>query len=227
MLTSGSPLPCSAPAMKGLSSGTLQKVTILAQPMESWAAVRLRHVEQHVGHAHHGVHVDAGPRGGHVDRRADAPRFGDGLGDGVDEGRVAAREALLDERREAADEVDADLARRPRRGRARPRRRRRGSPLPTTPAMGVTDTRRLTIGTPYFSWISSGDRAPAGRRARRSCRGRARRPAADVARRAVAERDAHGDGPHVEVLDLDHADGLEDLFVGDEDHGGAPARCGA
>ena len=40
MLTSGSPLPCRAPAMKGLSSGTLQKVTILAQPMESRSAVR-------------------------------------------------------------------------------------------------------------------------------------------------------------------------------------------
>ena len=38
--TSGSPLPCSAPAMKGLSSGTLQKVTILAQPIEPRGAVR-------------------------------------------------------------------------------------------------------------------------------------------------------------------------------------------
>ena len=89
MLTSGSPLPCRAPAMKGLSSGTLQKMTILAAPIESLVGRAPRYVEQHVGHRHHGVHVDAGPGGGHVDRRADALRFGDGLGDGVDQGRVA------------------------------------------------------------------------------------------------------------------------------------------
>ena len=41
MLASASPLPCMAPAMKGLSSGALQKMTILAQPMESCSAVRL------------------------------------------------------------------------------------------------------------------------------------------------------------------------------------------
>ena len=42
MLTSGSPLPCIAPAMKGLSSGALQKTTILAQPMESCVGGPLR-----------------------------------------------------------------------------------------------------------------------------------------------------------------------------------------
>ena len=109
MLTSGSPLPCSAPAMKGLSSGTLQKVTILAQPIESRSAVRRDTSSSTSAISRHGVHVDAGPGGGHVDRRADALRFGDRLGDGVDQGGVVAGEALLDERREAADEVDADL----------------------------------------------------------------------------------------------------------------------
>jgi hypothetical protein len=71
-----------------------------------------RHVEQHPGHPGNGVHVDARSGGGHVDRRADAPCLGDGLGDGVDQGGVVAREALLDQGREAADEVDAYLGRR-------------------------------------------------------------------------------------------------------------------
>ena len=110
MLTSGSPLPCSAPAMKGLSSGTLQKVTILAQPIESWSAVRARPSSSTSAILVDGVHVDAGARGGHVDRRADAlasrrwPRESASIS-----AASPSREALLHQGREAADEVDADL----------------------------------------------------------------------------------------------------------------------
>ena len=59
----------------------------------------------------HGVHVDAGAGGGDVDRGADALGGRERLGDRGDEPAVAVADALVHERREAADEVDAHLVR--------------------------------------------------------------------------------------------------------------------
>src|SRR5258707_711726 len=55
------------------------------------------------------VHVDAGARGGDVDRRADALRDRERLGDGVEQPQIAGRGALLDVRRETGDVIDAEL----------------------------------------------------------------------------------------------------------------------
>ena len=60
-------------------------------------------------HLAHAVHVDARLRRAEVHRRADEVRRRKRLRDRVDEHAVAVREALLDEGREAADEVDADF----------------------------------------------------------------------------------------------------------------------
>ena len=84
--------------------------------------------------------------------------------------------------------------------------------------MGVSETRLLTMGMPYFSSISSATRDQAAG-ALDDLGVDALGGPARVALGAVVERDAHGDGAHVEVLGPDHADGLEDLLLGDEDHG--------
>src|SRR5450759_4266039 len=104
-LTSGSPLPCRAPAMNGLSSGTLQNTTILAQPMQSSAAVFLEtdlstSAMRTTASMLMPARVDA-----HIDRRAHALRAADRLGDGLDEGAVGVREPLLHEAAEAAHEI--------------------------------------------------------------------------------------------------------------------------
>ena len=91
--------------------------------------------------------------------------------------------------------------------------------------------RLLTMGMPYFSSISPADLHETPRVLDDlgvDALGRA----VGVALGAIGERDAHGHGAHVEVLGPDHADGLEDLLFGDEDHqrlltGRRAARCGA
>ena len=61
------------------------------------------------GHLEGGVHVDAGPRAAHVHGGADAVGSGERGGDGVHELVVGPGGALVHERREAADEIDAHL----------------------------------------------------------------------------------------------------------------------
>ncbi len=55
------------------------------------------------------VHVDARGRRADVDRGADPPGRREDLGQGLDQAAVALGPALLDQRREPADEVDPDL----------------------------------------------------------------------------------------------------------------------
>ena len=59
------------------------------------------------GHLEHGVHVDARARGAHVHRRAHVVGDGQGVGDGVHQLVVGLGRALVHERAESADEVDA------------------------------------------------------------------------------------------------------------------------
>jgi hypothetical protein len=145
-------------------------------------------------------------------------------------GAVGVRRPLLHEAAEAADEVDADLF-----------------------GGGVERVRHLDVGGGVVAAHDVGD----GRQRDAlvddrdavlvlDLVGHADQPAGPlhdlgvhplgdlvrIARRAIEQRDAHRDGAHVEVLGPDHADGLEDLLLGDEDHGATPggagdARCGA
>ena len=59
------------------------------------------------GHLQHGIHVDARARGAHVHRRAHVVGDGQGVGDGVHQLVVGLGRALVHERAESADEVDA------------------------------------------------------------------------------------------------------------------------
>ena len=179
--------------------------------------------QQNVGHAHHGVHVDARPGGRHVDRRAHAPGAADGFGDGLDERRVAARHALLDHAAEAADEIDADLFGG---GVERVRHLHVGG--------GVVAAHHMSDGRQRHPAIDDRDAvllldlvryAHQAAGVLHDLRVDALRGAAWVAFRAVEERDAHGDRPDVEVLGPDHVDCLEDLLLGDEDHGAAPEKA--
>ena len=80
-----SPTPWNAPAIKGLSSTALQKTTSLAQPKPAWPAVSSASLLDDAADDAHGVHVDAGLGGTHVDRGADILRAGQSLWDGGDE----------------------------------------------------------------------------------------------------------------------------------------------
>jgi hypothetical protein len=69
----------------------------------------LAQLEDDIGHAHHGIHVDACPRAGHIDRRADTLRATNRRRYRLDQGSVTTRETLLHHAAKAADEVDTDL----------------------------------------------------------------------------------------------------------------------
>ena len=134
-------------------------------------------------------------------------------------GGVAAREALLHERGEAADEVDADLV-----GGRVERVRHLEVGLGVVAADDVGDRRHrdaLVDDRDAVLLLQLGGDLdqPAG--AAHDLGVDALGGAARLAGGAVVERDAHGDGPDVEVLGPDHAHGLEDLLGGDEDHGRA------
>src|SRR5207249_1064083 len=62
-------------------------------------------------HGRDRVHVDPGPRRGYVDRGAEPRRRRERLGDRFEEYGLGSRGALVDERREAAYEVDSDVVR--------------------------------------------------------------------------------------------------------------------
>ena len=230
-LTSGSPLPCSAPAMNGLSSGTLQKTTSLAQPMQSLAAVSLESALMHVGHAHDGVHVDAGPSGGHVDRGAHALRapIASGMASiSAASPRVKPFCTMALKPPTKSMPISSAAAS----SACATSTKAAGSSPPTTCAMGVTDTRLLTMGMPYFSSISPATvtRRPARctilawMRSAVRCGSRSEQSASEMP--MVTARTSR-------FSDWIMADGLEDLLFGDEDHegglltGGRAARCGA
>lgn len=65
-------------------------------------------VDDGLGGHEHGVHVDAGAQAGDVDAGADAARGGERLRNGLDNAAVGIADALLDERGEAAQVVDAE-----------------------------------------------------------------------------------------------------------------------
>ena len=216
MLHSASPLPCIAPAMKGLSSGALQKMTILAQPMESCSAVRLLTASSTSAmRSTASMLMPARVEATLTDEQTRCV-LADGVGDRLDEGGVAAREALLDQRAEAAEEVDADLV-----GGRVQRVRHLEVGLRVVAADDVGDRRDrdapVDDGHAVLLLQLGGDLdqlAGAAHDLGVDALGRAAR----LAGGAVVEGDAHGDGPDVEVLGPDHAHGLEDLLGGDEDH---------
>ena len=165
-----------------------------------------------LGHAHDRVHVDARARGGDVDRRADALGCGERRRDRVDERCRPPPDALLHERREAADEVDADLAggavhrlgdRREVVARARPA---------TMPAIGVTEMRLLTIGMPYSRSIASQTGTSRSARVRDAVVHATAHRRMRVGGRALGDRDAERHRADVEVLLGDHGERLDDLL---------------
>ena len=66
-------------------------------------------LEHGLGDEVDGVDVDAGAGGADVDGGADVGGFGEGAGEGFDEGAFAGGDAFVDEGGEAAEEVDAEL----------------------------------------------------------------------------------------------------------------------
>ena len=160
-----------------------------------------------------GVHVDAGVVRGHVDRGADPLGPAEHLGQRPGSGAcVAGRDPLVDQGRETADEVDAAPRRPPRRGSRRPgpANRAKGPPKPpATTEMGLTEIRVLTMGTPNLRWTArtvgtrfshAGDPVPDAP------------PGFPLGMGTGTEDDPHGDGPDVQILQLDHPEGFEDLF---------------
>ena len=158
-------------------------------------------------HFRHGVHVDAGSRGAHVHAGADKLGFGEGLGNGADQRPVGVGHALLHQSGKAAEEVHADLPRRPVQGvgignvalRSAARRHqgdgRHGNPLVHD---GDAEFRlQLLPGLHQISGQTADlviDLLAA---------------AVDVGVRAVQQGDAHGDGADVQMLLVNHADGIE------------------
>ena len=128
MTQSGSPMPWNAPAMNGLSSTALQNTTSFAQPMPSRSAVRcavattispMRATASMLMPARVVATLTEAQT-----RSVTRERFGDRR----DQRLVAGRRALVHERREAAEEVDADRRRPRARGIPRTARSRRSPP---------------------------------------------------------------------------------------------------
>ena len=175
-------------------------------------------------HDAHGVHVDARLGGAHVDRGADILRAGQGLGDGGDEFPVGGGGALLHQGGEAADEVDAGSLGRivhgngegdvvlglggpghQGHGRDRDALVHNGNAiLPLNILAGGDET----VGIAGDLIID----LPAG--------------GFGIGIGAVQKGDPHGDGAYVQVLLVDHVDGVQD-FVGIDHVPGSLLKCGA
>ena len=67
------------------------------------------HLDDLAAHESHGVHVDAGLGGSHVDGGTDAVGGGERFGQGVDERAVTGGHALFDQGAETSEKVDARL----------------------------------------------------------------------------------------------------------------------
>lgn len=161
----------------------------------------------------HGIHVDASPRRGDVERRAHALRRGERFGDGVDELAVGRADALLHERGEASHEVDAEGLGRAVHG--------AGDGGEVGGGAGGGDLRDRRDRD---ALVGDGDAVLALEvlRGGDEVLGRVRDLVVDLLAHAVHvlvrashERDAHGDGTQVEVLLGDHGESLGDFPWGD------------
>ncbi len=176
----------------------------------------------HPAHLRHGVHVNTGPGGAHIDTGADPLRGGHGLGDGADELPVPRRGPLLDQSCEAADEVDAAGL-----------------------GGGVHGFRQLHIGIRLAGGGDDGNGSHGNALVDdgdaefpldilphlHQILGAAgdfliNFPAADRKIRvaAVQQADAHGDGPDVQVPLFDHILGGQDVLLTQH---GTSLKCGA
>ncbi len=171
-----------------------------------------------LAHQPHGVHVDARPGGAHVDRGAQKVRDGQRLGDGFDQPPVRLRHGLVHQRRVAADEVH-------------------------TGSLGGVVQR---LRHPHGVLDRAGDQRRRGHRDALVHDGHADLPldvpahfhqmlglpgdaVVDVVtqllfvvRHAVKQRYPHGDRAHVQLLVVDHLQGLEDLRGIDHVHASIP-----
>ena len=207
---SGSPTPWNAPAMNGLSFGALAKMTSLAQPNPSCAAVRSA------------VSFSTRPRAAIASMLIPAAvvptlteaqtRCGrrEDLGQGLDQAAVALGPAFLHQRGEAADEVDLDLG-----GDGVERARDRQVALGRVPG---GDHRDRADGEPAVDDRDAvppldllADRAePAGVLEQPLANPRAEHR--QVGRGAGLEVDAHRHGADVELVLADHAQGGQDVL---------------
>ena len=165
----------------------------------------------------HGIHVDAGLGGAHVDGGAHDVGFGQCLRDGFDEHVLGGRHALAHERAVSADEVDADLLR----GFVK-RVGDRDEILGGLAAAGadegdrgdgdaLVDDRDAEVA---LDVLARGDEIL---RVARDFVVDVRTGGVEVRGGAIQQADAHCDGAHVELLLLDHLVGLMDLH--DIQHG--------
>ena len=168
-------------------------------------------------HQGHGVHIDAGLGGAHVDAGADDIGPGQRLGDGLDQTPVSHGHALLDQGGEAADKVHAALPGGPVHGDGE------GNVVlglagPGDQGHGRDGDALVDDGNAQFLFnaLARGHQVLGA--------------AADlvidlpggglgIGVGAVQERDTHGDGADVQVLLGDHIDGLHNIGV-IEKHGG-------
>ena len=178
------------------------------------------------GPAHHGdrVHVDARLGGAHVDAGAHDVCRSQGLRDGGDKPPVSQGHTLLNQGGEAADEVDAAGLCRPVQGQGEGgivlRLRRRGHQGDRSDGNALVDDG----DTEFFFDILPGlhqlfgvfcdfviDFITGG---------------VHIAVGAGEQGNAHCDGPHVQMLLVDHLDGLHD-FVLIQQHSSTSFKCGA
>ena len=170
-------------------------------------ARQLGHLLDDLAGAPDGVHVDAGARRRDVQRRAQPLGRRERFRYRVNEDRFAAREAFVDERRVAADEVNADFPgglvnragerQQLLRG-ARPARDERGRR--DRDAL-VGDSQAVLLADLVHGWDEARGRAL-------DLLAHGLRGLFNRRTHAVAQREAERDRAHVEVLDLGHAHGL-------------------
>ena len=166
--------------------------------------------EHGFGHEQDGVHVDARARRSDVYRGTDARRGGQRLGDGCDESAVGVAKALVDQRREATQKVDAQ-----RLGRAVKCVGQRGQVLRRGTCRNLRDWRDGN------ALVGNGDAVLALQVLGHGHQvfGLARDAVVDLLAHAIQvlvcaaiERDAHRDGAQVKVLLADHGEGFGDFL---------------
>ena len=164
-----------------------------------------------LAHEAHGVHVDASLRRADVDGRAEALGRRHRLGDGANEHLIRRRHALRHDGRVTADEIDAELlcrtikrlrdlhkvGRFPAAGRADDRRRRNRDAL--------VDDRDAELAADLIPGLHQFLRKAHQLRIDVVTRLLQRRV------RAVEERDAHRDGPDIEILLENHLVGFKNF----------------
>ena len=160
-------------------------------------------------HEPHGVHVDARSGGTHIDRGADVLGAGQGFRNGCDELPIAIGHALLHQGRVAADEVDAAGLGRPIHGLGE------GDVI-----RGIAGRRHQSHGGDGNALIDDGDAEfqldlfAGGHQTFGVAADLVIDLPAGFHRIAVAageQGDAHGDGTDVQVLLVDHVDGVHDF----------------